>query len=158
MPLWLRWVLTVLGFAALTVAAVVVVRGSGGNGGAAQRSAQARADRLGRIVLASDQAPRGASLSGRQAPRLALERVIVADMRQRIRRSELSGPLQGVRCQRAARSPDGRRAFRCTVRAGGVPYPFLGVVDLRGRRVTWCKHDPGPTAASEIPVSPRCRA
>lgn len=149
--------LTLLGFALLTVAAVAVIRGSAGGSGA-DRSAEAEADRLGRTVQAQDQAPHSVSLRGRQAPRLALQRVIVADMRQRIRGNQLSGPLQSARCQPAARSGGERRAFRCTVRAGGVPYPFLGVVDLRSRRVTWCKHDPGATPASDIPVSPRCRA
>lgn len=149
--------MTVVAFAVLTVAVLLAVRAANTGGAARDRAAGAEANRLGRIVQTQDQAPRSASLRGPTAPRLALERAISADMRRRIARHQLSGPLHRARCYRAAGSGRIRRAYRCTVRAGDVPYPFLGVVDLRSRRVTWCKYDPGPTAGSDVPVSPRCR-
>jgi hypothetical protein len=161
-PLWLRWVLALLAFGVLAVSVVVGVRAANKGGVAAQRSADAEANRLARIVQAEDQAedqaPHSASLDGRQAPQRALERVIVADLRQRIARNELSGPLGSVRCRPTARLRRTRHAFCCTVVAGDFPYPFLGVVDLRAQRATWCKYDPGAIVAYDVPVSRRCTA
>lgn len=150
--------LTLLAFTVLIAAVVRIVHGTTVRNGGAQGSGEAEADRLGRIVQAQDQTPRSVPLRRAAAPRHALEAVIAADMRQRIRRHEFRGPLQSSRCKQVATSRRNRRAYRCTAQAAGLPYPFLGVVDLRRRRVTWCKYDPGATPTSDVPVSPSCRA
>jgi hypothetical protein len=76
---------------------------------------------------------------------------------QKISRGSLSGPLQHVSCT-ATGAPHELRAFRCTVLAGSVGYDFLGVVDPKARRITYCKRDPPPAASDNVRVSRRCLA
>jgi hypothetical protein len=42
------------------------------------------------------------------------------------------------------------------VESAAVSYPFLGVVDLRAKQITYCKRDPPPVPSENIPVSSRC--
>jgi hypothetical protein len=39
-----------------------------------------------------------------------------------------------------------------------VGYDFLGVVDPKARRLTYCKRDPPPAASDNVRVSRRCLA
>jgi hypothetical protein len=156
-PLWLRWVLTVIGFAALTISVVIAIHSSNKGSTAADDQAAREADREGRILVAQDQAPHTRKFDRALTPQRALERAIAADMQARIRHHELSGPLKRERCTPTAQQRATRRALRCSVQAGDVSYPFLGVVDLRARHITWCKRDPPPTPTLDIPVSRRCR-
>lgn len=161
-PLWARWLLTVLAFAALLVILLVVNSSAGGGGGGSaksERSAEVEANRESQIVIAEDEAPHSARLGLGDQPRRALVRAVTADAAGRIRHGELTGPLQGVHCVAAGHSRAGRSPYSCTVRAAEVEYPFVAVVDRRSRWLTWCKVDPPPTNSSqlEVPVSSRCR-
>lgn len=149
--------LTLIGFAGLATGVALALR-SVNRTTTADLNRAREADRLGQILVAQDQAPHTVALPRAASPRRALERTIAADMTGRIRRHELSGPLQRSRCTATRGRHARRRPFRCTVKAGDVSYPFLGVVDLRARRITWCKRDPPPSPRLDIPVSGRCRA
>jgi hypothetical protein len=156
-PLWARWLLSILGFAALIALISIAVRGQGGPS-QPDRSAEVEADREGQIVIAQDQAPHNATLHAGIHARVALELAITADVRDRIRNGQLAGDLQSVRC-RPARSPHaGRRAYRCTARVANIAYPFLGAADEHARSLTWCKRDPPPSsnAPLAVPVNPGC--
>ena len=159
-PLWARWLLTILAFAALTVAIVIAIHAVNDSGASAsERSAALEANREGRIALEEDQAPHTSGLGAGTPMRVALQRAIAIDMRNLIRHGALTGPLQGVSCSPAGHRHSERQAFDCTARAAAIAYPFLGVADERARQLTWCKFDPSPVSngPQEVPVSPRCR-
>lgn len=161
-PLWMRWLLTILAFAALIVAVILAIHlvNRGASSSAAEQVAAAEANQESQIVLEEDQAPHSARLARGPLTGVALQRAISADMRVRIRREGIPGPLQGVRCSALGTHHAGAQAFHCTARADAITYPFLGVVDRRTRALTWCKVDPPPQAGGpqEVPISPRCRA
>jgi hypothetical protein len=159
-PLWARWLLTILGFAALTVAIVIAIHAVNDSGASAsERSAALEATREGQIVIAEDQAPHTSPLRSGAPTQVALQRAIAVDMDDRIRHGALTGPLQGVRCTPAGQRQSGRQTFHCTARAAAIAYPVLGVVDEHTRQLIWCKVDPSPVSngPQEVPVSPRCR-
>jgi hypothetical protein len=157
-PLWARWVLALLLFAGIGVGFVAALR-SGGGSSAGDAGAVAL-NREGQALVARDQAPHTARLRAGFAPRRALERAILTDMRVRARRGQVQGPVTSVRCEATAVARSGRRAFSCSAAAARVRYPFLGAVDPGARSVTWCKRDPPPVAndALDVPVSSRCLA
>lgn len=159
-PLWARWLLTIVAFAVLIVLAIVVVRQHSEVTSAptkSEREAEVQANREGDIVIEEDQAPHTASLSAGVPTLTALQREIAGDARARIQTGELTGPFQSVRCK-AGHVVGANRAYSCSVRAAGVTYPYVALLDTRTRRLTWCKIDPPPTGgAPEVPVSPRCR-
>jgi hypothetical protein len=138
-------VLTFLAFVLLTIAIVVAIHHV--NSSNPEPSEQ-------------DQAPHTSALASGAPADVALQRAIGADVLGLIGAGTLAGPLQGVRCSPTGAPRAGRQAFRCTARAAAIAYPFLGVVDARARRLTWCKFDPPPVhgGPQEVPVSPRCRA
>jgi hypothetical protein len=146
--------------AALLVALVRFVHANPGTGpGTASSPAAAeRANRLGRILTAQDQAPGRAPLPRSLTPVIALERAIATDMRSRVRHGDLSGPVQRVSCGRVKRSPKDRPGFRCQARAGGFAYPFVGVIELSARAIVWCKDDQvSVDPGLQAPLSPQCR-
>jgi hypothetical protein len=159
-PLWARWLLTILTFAVLTLAAVAFVHDHSEGTSAptkSEREAEVEANREGNVVIEEDQAPHTARLGAGVATLTALERSISADARGRVRSGNLTGPFQSVHCE-AKGTTDANRTFRCTVRAAGLAYPYLAVLNGRTRQVTWCKLDPPPVSgAPEVPVSPRCK-
>jgi hypothetical protein len=160
-PLWARWLLTLLGFCVLALAVWIALRAVNDAGPSqSERAANQEANRESQIVIEEDQAPHTSTLRSTAGARHQLQLVIGADLRGRIRHGSLSGPVEGVHCFAAAAGRSARLPFRCTARAAGVSYPFLGVVDMRARALTWCKVDPPPIAGGpqEVPVSPRCRA
>jgi hypothetical protein len=160
-PLWARWLLTILTFAVLTLAAVVFVHDHSEGTSAptkSEREAEVEANREGNVVIEEDQAPHTARFATGVAMLTALERAISGDARSRIQAGNLTGPFQSVRCE-AKGAVGANRAFRCTVHAAGVAYPYLAVLDEHTRQLTWCKLDPPPVSgAPEVPVSTRCRA
>lgn len=160
-PLWARWLLAILGFAILIVAIRILTSGGEGSSSPTQseRAAEVEANREAQIVIEEDQAPHSAPLRSGIPVRVALELAITTDAHNRILHGELTGPLQSVRCGPPGPLRGGRRALRCSAHANGISYPFVGVVEQRTRRLTWCKVDPPPTGGltPEIPVSPRCR-
>ncbi len=160
LPLGLRWVLTILVFASLIATVVIVNNSSSGKAGpeGSEASALAEAQHESEIVIAQDQAPHTAQLAPGSAPQGALERAIAADVRERIRRAQLTGPLQSVHCTPSGAARAGRQAYACTVRSAGIEYRFDGVSSAAGRLLTWCKVDPPPEGeASEVALSPLCR-
>jgi hypothetical protein len=159
-PLWARWLLTLLAFALLIVAIRIVVHKSVTATAESSPTAEAEANRVGELVLASDEAPHSSPLRAGAPVGSALQSAIAADVRSRIRHGELTGPLQSVRCAPSGQPRAGRRPFGCTVRSAGITYPFLGVADERARTLTWCKRDPAPTSSGPptAQVSSRCRA
>jgi hypothetical protein len=155
----LRWTLTLLAFAVLIVVVAIVVRSGGSSEARTSTSAELEANHEGEVVIAADQAPHTAPLTS-GAPALAsLQRAIAADARERIRRSQLTGPLQSVHCEQSDKAKRALSPFSCTVRSAGISYPFLAVLDARTHTLTWCKRDPPPTsdAPLNVPVSSRCR-
>ncbi len=160
MPLWLKWVLSVGVAVALLVALVRFVHANPGTGAptASSPAAAERANRLGRILTAQDQAPRHAPLPRSLTPVIALEHQIASDMRSRVVRGDLAGPVQRVSCRPVNRSPKGQIGFNCRARAGGFAYPFVGVIELSARAIVWCKDDQvSVDPGLQAPVSPQCR-
>jgi len=157
-PLWLRYLLSLTVAGGALIGLVSAVHSSNGGSPAPENPAAAlQANRESQIVVTQDQAPHSAPLPRGSRPRLALERSIAVDARERIRHQEITGPFESIRCARGGPRRAAREAFRCTVVAGNLSYPFLGVVDLRAGTVTWCKRDPPPTPALDVAVSRRCR-
>jgi hypothetical protein len=156
-PLWARWFGTLLAFALLIFLIHTVVRISGAF---SEASPEAEINRVSEIVIAQDQAPHTAPLLPGDTARFGLQSAIAADVRNRIRREELTGPLQSVHCAPSGSPQAGRRPFGCTVRSAGISFPFLGVVDERAETLTWCKRDPPPAsnAPPTAPISSACRA
>jgi hypothetical protein len=160
-PLWARWLLTIFAFAVLILAGAIVVHNNSEGTSSPTKSeheAEVEANREGDIVIEEDQAPHTARLGGGVATLAALERSISADARGRVRSGNLTGPFQSVRCETNG-AAGANRAFRCTVRAAGVNYPYVAVLNAHTRQFTWCKLDPPPVSgAPEVSVSARCKA
>jgi hypothetical protein len=157
LPLWLRWVLSLLFFVALAGGLLVALHGSDASTQNENAGTLLRANRQARTVVLHDQAPRSRPLARSEAPKRALQVAIAADLRSRVRRGQLAGPVQGARCGAAPSSGATRRAYKCLARAAGFGYPFFAVADLRTKRLTWCKFDASSAALGPIAVSPRCR-
>ncbi|HXP29259.1 MAG TPA: hypothetical protein VN804_05855 [Solirubrobacteraceae bacterium] len=158
-PLWLRWVLATVVAAAVIAGIVIAVERAGPEGSATEAGAEAEINRLADITIGEDEAPHSAGLTASATSTVALERAISSNVRQRIDAHQLTGPLQGVECKASGRARAGRRPYRCTAHSAGIAYPFLAVVDVPARRLTWCKVDPQPPggAGPEIPISESCR-
>lgn len=122
------------------------------------RAAAIQANREAEILVAQDQAPHSARLTPRAAPGPTLDRAIRADMAKLIAQGQLDGPLQRSSCAQTGPHHDAVVGFRCAVLAGGVSYPFVGVVDARARTITYCKRDPPPVPSENVPLSARCSA
>jgi hypothetical protein len=156
LPLWSRWVLSVLVAVVLLVLVVRFVQTHNSDGTATQSGvALARANQEGEIVVEQDQAPHVAKLTAGVAPVSAIAHAVRADMNHEINQGFLNGPLQRATCK-SLNSHGGGLRFSCTVLAANVNYPFLGVVDVAARRITYCKRDPPPVPSENIPVSRRC--
>jgi len=162
LPLWSRWLLTILVYACVVVAVLLLIHDLNSNSQASrsEAAAEAEANREGQIAIEEDEAPHTAPLRAHAGAQAALTGAVTADVQARIRHNQLTGPLQRVRCASAGGAVAGRRPFRCTVTSAGLQYTFLGVADQRDQQLTWCKVDPPPSANAplEVPVSPRCRA
>ncbi len=156
-PLWLRWVLSLAVAAGLVVALILFVQSHSSDSPAPESpAAAAEANRETEILVAQDQSPHTTRLNPGAAPAATLERAIAADMNYLIAHQVLDGPLQSSKCGRTDSRSAIRLAYSCTALADNVNYPFVGVVDVRTRQVTYCKHDPAPIASENVPLSPRC--
>lgn len=164
LPLWTRWLLTIVAYAVLIVAIVLGVRSanssSSSDASQSEAAAETEANRVGQIAIGEDEAPHSAPLRTAASAQAALEQAIAGDVRARIAHGQLTGPLRSVRCRPAGSARGARHPFGCTVTSAGLAYPFLGVADERTRQLTWCKVDPPPTAGAplEVPVSASCRS
>lgn len=121
-------------------------------------AAAAQANRDAEILIAQDQAPRRGVLPRGITPAVGLERAIHRRLSAQVRQGGISGPLTAAHCHPVGPAAATRRAFRCTIESGGVVYPYLGVVAINARRVTFCKRDPPPVASDSVPISPLCRS
>jgi hypothetical protein len=155
-PMWARWVLSLAVAAALLTALIIFVDRHNSNGPASQNpKAVAQANREAEIVVAQDQAPHVVVLNSASDPRAAFVAAVRADMSGRINRGTIDGTLQRVTCARAGQRA-GTLAYDCTAVVADVNYPYLGVIDLAARRLTYCKRDEPPVPSQNIPVSSRC--
>ena|SRR5437764_1702240 len=158
LPLWGRFALTALVASAVLIGLVLYVSSHNTDSPPSTNpAADVQANREAEILVAQDQAPRKTRLPAGRAPAVAVAGVLRADMKRRIARGEVSGPLQRTQCHIIGPERGSRQPVSCTVLAGSVGYPFLAVVDQRGRRITYCKRDPPPAPSDNVPVSPRCR-
>ncbi len=164
LPLWARWLTTIVIYLVLLAVAVVVVHklasSSSSSKSPAEAHAVSEANNVGRIAISEDEAPHAAPLSAGASPAASLQRAISADVRRRIAHGELTGPLQSVHGTASGGQRASRAGFSCTVISAGITYAFLAVADVRTHELTWCKLDRAPAgdAALEVPVSPRCTA
>jgi hypothetical protein len=155
----LRWVLSI---AAGVTILVLIVRfvssnSTSGPGAPINPAAVAEANRESEILVREDEAPHVVRLKPGTAPSSALNATVRAYVASLIAHQIVIGPIGRSACIPLAHH--GGRAplpFRCAVIAGGVGYPFLAAVDVRARRITYCKQDPPPIPSENIPVSRRC--
>ncbi len=165
LPLWGRWLVTIVVYGVAIAAVVIVIRGgvSGGGGGVTTQSeakAEAQANHEAQIVIEEDQGPHVATWRSHTPAPIALKDAITGDVNARIATQQLTGPLQSVHCAPSGAASTGRVAYRCTVTTAGIAYPFLAVADRHAGRLTWCKVDPPPSfgGSTTIPISSRCKA
>jgi hypothetical protein len=164
-PGWRQWALALGGAAVFIVALIVFVNREDATAnqpaGVTTPAAIAEQNREARIVVGEDQAPHVMRLRGHGPPAGvglaagALRDAVVAYMRRQVASGAIAGPVMRSGCTPSGASGS-RRAFHCVVEAGNVNYPFLGVVDLASRQVTYCKRDAPPVPSMNIPVSRRC--
>jgi hypothetical protein len=121
-------------------------------------AAAVRENREAEILVAQDQAPRVVRLAVGVAPVTGLQHAARADIGRLIAQGTVDGPLGHATCTPTGTRATATRAFRCTVVAANFNYQFVGVVDTRTRRITFCKRDPPPVPSQNVPVSPRCLA
>jgi hypothetical protein len=157
LPLWQRFVLAAAVAVALLVAMVLFVEHNNTNTNPSlNEAAQVRANHDAEILVAQDQGPHNVRLAAGVAPGMALARAVHARIAAQIAAGAVAGPVTGVSCRASGPRQGARNAFSCTVVAGGVSYPFAGVVDTATRQVTYCKRDQPPLPSETIPVSARC--
>jgi hypothetical protein len=157
--LWLRWVLSFGVAAALVAGLVRFVDNNNTDTPANETAAGAvRLNREAEILVSQDQAPRVVRLSTGIAPTMAIAHAVRADLARLIAQGGISGPLGRSRCTPTGPRTTNRRPFSCIVVAAQFNYQFVGVVDTRARRITYCKRDPPPVPSQNVPVSPRCLA
>ncbi len=158
LPIWQRFALAGVIAVVLLVAMVIYVEHNNTNTNPSLNEAsEVRANREAEILVKQDQAPRSVPLQVHLRPAAALEGAIHRRMAAQIASGVLGGSLKAARCRATGAPRDGRRAFSCTIVAGQVSYPFLGVVDTTRRQITYCKRDPPPAPSDNVPVSIRCR-
>jgi hypothetical protein len=120
-------------------------------------AAQTRANQEAALVIERDQAPHVITLSGGATPAKGMVAAVHATMSGLVNRGIIDGPLQKIRCTRHGGGA-GTPAFSCVATANDVNYDFVGVANVRARRLTYCKRDEPPVPSMNIPVSPRCVA
>jgi hypothetical protein len=119
-------------------------------------ASEVEANRQATILVEQDQAPHTVSLARGVAPATALAHAIRSDMDKEIKQQVIAGPVSRSSCSRTSRGGRIPASFSCTVVANGLAYPFVAVVNVRSRVITFCKRDPPPVPSENIPVSSRC--
>lgn len=155
-PLWVRWFLSVLVAVVVLVLVVRFVNGHNNDATASESPAAAeRANQESTVVVEQDQAPHVTRLKPGQSPEVAIAHAVRGDINYSVNQGFINGPIQRTSCH--ALAPHGHTLrFSCTVMAANIEYPFLGVVDVGAKRITYCKRDPPPVPSENIPVSRRC--
>jgi len=157
-PLGVRWALTVLFFICLGLAAYLFIHEAdkGTASTDTNPAAEVQANRLGQIVVAHDQLAHHARLPRGSSPAPALAAAIAGDVRGLVDTRQIQGPAGAVTCRAAGRARRGRRPYDCRAQAGGLSYPFNGVVDVRAGTLTWCKNDAVDEPGLNVPLNPAC--
>jgi Tfp pilus assembly protein PilX len=155
-PLWLRWFLSVAVAAVILILVIRFVSHNNSDATAAQSpSAAARANEESTVIVEQDEAPHVARVTAGEATAAAITKAVRADINHSVNQGFINGPIEHAGC--AAVKTIGRVVrYHCTVVAANINYPFLGVVDLRTRQITYCKKDPPPVPSENVPVSRRC--
>jgi hypothetical protein len=155
-PLWLRWFLSVVVAAVILILVIRFVSHNNNDATAAQSpSASARANEESTVIVEQDQAPHVAKLEAGEAPAVAITQAVRSDINHSVNQGFINGPIERVAC--ATLKPAGHvLRYHCTVEAANIGYPFLGVVDVSAKKVTYCKKDPPPIPSQNVPVSKRC--
>jgi hypothetical protein len=157
LPLWQRFALAGVIAVVLLVAMVIFIDNNNTNSNPSLNEAgEVRANREAEILVKQDQAPHSIRLERGVAPAAALERALHARMAAQVADGVIDGPLRAAKCTATGAASGGRRPFSCTIVVGQVTYPFVGVVDVSARQVTYCKRDPPPAPSDNVPVSARC--
>jgi hypothetical protein len=156
LPLWAKWVLSFAVGAVLLVALIIFVDHNNTDSPRSQNlAAQTRANQEAALVVERDQAPHVIKLRHDATPVTGFIGAVRATMTDLVNRGIVDGPLQKVRCTRHGGGA-GAPALTCVATANDVNYDFVGVVNLREHRLTYCKRDEPPVPSMNIPVSPRC--
>jgi Tfp pilus assembly protein PilX len=155
-PLWLRWFLSVVVAAVILILVIRFVSHNNTDAAAAQSpSAAARANEESTVIVEQDEAPHVAVLRASETPAVAIERAVRSEINHSVNQGFINGPIEHAGC--AAVKPIGRvLRYHCTVVAANINYPFLGVVDLRTKQITYCKKDPPPVPSENVRVNRRC--
>jgi len=153
-----RWALSILFFICLGLGAYLFLHeaNKGTTTTDSNPAAEVQANQLGQIVVAHDQLAHHASLPRGASSAAALSAAIAADVRGLVSTHEIQGPAGAVQCSAAGPSRRGRRAYDCHAHAGGLTYPFNGVVDVRAGTLTWCKNDTVDEPGLNVPLNPGC--
>jgi len=155
-PLWLRWFLSVVVAAVILILVIRFVSHNNTDATAAQSpKATAQANEESTVIVEQDQAPHVAEVKPGETPVVAIARAVRADINHSVNQGFINGPIERVRCS-ALKPAAGVLRYDCTVVAANINYPFLGVVDVSAKRVTYCKKDPPPVPSENVPVSARC--
>jgi hypothetical protein len=160
LALWQRFVLS-LGIAAVLIVALVIYVSHHNTDAVPvndSASSELQANREAAILERQDQAPHVVRLRAGETPARGLATAVRAEVGRQVSRGSLEGPVTRARCTPARSSGPARLGFDCRVIAVQVSYPFLGVVDARTRRITFCKRDAPPAPSVNVPVSRRCLA
>lgn len=155
LPLWSRYVLSIAVAAVILFFVVRYVSSHNSDSTVQTPSAEAQANRDGDVVVEQDQAPHVVVLRAGAAPGHAIARAVRADILKQVNQGFINGPIERSTCT-ALKSHGSSIPFKCTVLAANIQYPFLGVVDVSAKRITYCKRDPPPVPSQNIPVSRRC--
>lgn len=157
LPLRVQWIVSLSVAALLIVGLVLFVQSNNSDSpSGASPSAEAQANRESAILVAQDQAPHTARMRPRAAPAAALEAAVRSEIVSEIARQAIYGPLGRSACTQTGSRGKSQLGFSCAVSVNGLPYPFVGVVDLGHRVITYCKRDPPPVPNEDVPVSARC--
>lgn len=155
LPLWLKYALTACVFVPLAVATGIYIHNQ--TNAPPPQAPPLPSAQTTRGVMERDQAVHHAADPSSLTPAVGLERAILADVRTRIARHEISGHARKVSCVRLAHKSAGRLAFSCHAFVGDLSYAFRGVVDLATRTLTWCKDDNISAAGSiRVPLNAAC--
>jgi hypothetical protein len=160
LPTWLQWVIP-FGIAGVLVIAVVVFVQHETNDSPQyalpNQNELVQQNREDAELVRQQQAPRVARLVAGVAPTAGLRTAVVRYMNYEVNHGVMDGPVASSSCHPVSGGSDSSRlVLTCSVKAAGVTYPFLGVVQPAVKRITYCQRVAPPVPSMNIPVSKRC--
>jgi hypothetical protein len=160
MPLWAKWVTSLLVVVVLLVALVVYVshhNTNDSNGQALTKTGLVEQNHDATVLQEQDQTPQEAKVPVGMAPLRAVAEAVHSNMAYRIQQSEAGPPLKPARCT-ASSTVGAKHGYSCTVLSGGLLYDFDAVIDRATRVLTLCKRDPPPAPQLNVPLDRVCYA